>query len=160
MTNTTKKLSEIFAAHENLSLRKIAQTTAVNYNMLLKAGKQPKAGEVYNPDLLNYDAIEAYLRKKLKEQYDSLNWEEIAESSMKPLVTAKPEYTAGSRLKIRQDDNVYKVMIVTETHVCIMAENGTQPRVFSWATFEHQGPKMMPAEEPAKATTRKKKEEV
>lgn len=134
-------VEEKMTSVENLSLRKLAMYLEVNYNMLLKAGKQPKAGEVYNPELLNYDAIEAYLRKKMGDAFDDIDWDEAAECTIQTRTKESITWEVGAKLKIRGDESVYQVMIVTETHICIMSVEGTQPRVFSWNTFEHQTPK-------------------
>lgn len=140
-------VEEKMTSVENLSLRKLAMYLEVNYNMLLKAGKQPKAGEVYNPELLNYDAIEAYLRKKMGDAFDGIDWNEAAECTIQTRTKEAITWEVGSKLKIRGDESVYQVMIATATHVCIMAVDGTQPRVFSWNTFEHQTPRLYKEEE-------------
>lgn len=142
-----KSLATIFEEHPNLSLRKLAEATGVNYNMLLKAGKKPVAGQLYDPTLINYAEVEAYVRKKSETPMDSLNWEEIEAASAPVRTREAINWEIGDKLKIRQDDNVYQVFMTTETHIVIMALEGTQPRVFSWATFEHQGPKKYQVEE-------------
>lgn len=148
-TQNTSIIEKKMSSIENLSLRKLAMFLDVNYNMLLKAGKQPKAGEVYNPELLNYDAIETYLRKKLGEGFDKIDWDAAANCTVAVRSKESITWEVGSKLKIRGDESVYQVMIATATHVCIMAVDGTQPRVFSWNTFEHQTPRLYKEEEEA-----------
>ena len=131
---------EKFENIEELSLRKIAISLGLTYNMLLKASKQPQIGQVYDPNALNYDAIEMYMRKKLGEKFDEIDWLELANASTIVRIE-KPNYELGELLKLRGDDRVYKVEMTTPTHIVIMDVDGTQPRVFSWPTFEHQGPR-------------------
>lgn len=138
-------IKEAFETYENLSIRKISESLNVNYNMMLKAGKQPRPGEIYNPELLNYTAIEVYLRKKLGDEYDDVDWEEIAAASVATRTREKIEYHEGDTLTIRQDEHTYKVLFTTPTHIVIMAVDGTQPRVFSWNTFDHQTPRKVEA---------------
>lgn len=135
-------LAEAFAQYQDLSLRKIAQSLEVNYNMLLKAGKSPVPGETYNPELINFAAVEVYLRKKLKEAYDTVDWESIAANAVTvSRAKEKQQFEIGSLLTIRNDDRTYQVMFTTPSHIVIMDVIGTQPRVFSWFTFEHQTPR-------------------
>lgn len=134
-------IREAFEKYENLNIRKISETLNVNYNMMLKAGKQPMPGEVYNPELLNYTAIEVYLRKKLRDAYDDVDWEEIASAVVITRTKETIEWSEGDLLTIRQDEHTYKVLFVTPSHIVIMAVDGTQPRVFSWNTFDHQTPR-------------------
>ena len=131
---------EKFESIEALSLRKIAVSLGLTYNMLLKASKQPQAGQVYDPQAINYDAVELYMRKKLREQFDEIDWDELAAASTIVRI-AKPSFEVGATLKLRGDDRIYKVELTTATHIVIMEVDGTQPRVFSWTTFEHQGPR-------------------
>ena len=134
-------IREAFEKYENLSIRKISESLNVNYNMMLKAGKQPMLGEVYNPELLNYTAIEVYLRKKLGDAYDDVDWEEIASTAVITRTKETIKWSEGDLLTIRQDEHTYKVLFVTPSHIVIMAVDGTQPRVFSWNTFDHQTPR-------------------
>lgn len=131
---------EKFESIENLSLRKISVSLGLTYNMLLKASKQPQEGQVYDPNAINYEAVEQYMRKKLGEQFETINWDELAAASTVVRVE-KPSYEVGALLKLRGDDRIYKVEMTTPTHIVIMEVDGTQPRVFSWPTFEHQGPR-------------------
>lgn len=131
---------EKFESIETLSLRKISVSLGLTYNMLLKASKQPQVGQVYDPNALNYEAIEMYMRKKLGDKFNDIKWDELANASTIVRIE-KPTYEVGALLKLRGDDRVYKVEMTTSTHIVIMEVDGTQPRVFSWPTFEHQGPR-------------------
>jgi len=72
-------LAEVFHQYPELSLRKVALATELNYNMLLKQGKKPILGVPYDPELINFPAVEGYMRKKLGEGFEDINWQDIAE---------------------------------------------------------------------------------
>lgn len=137
-------LRTIMEATENFSLRKLAVATGTNYSMLLKLSKQPIAGTVYDPTAVNYDAVENYLAKKCPD----LDYSALAEMDFSNVNAAKVPFTLslGMQLKLRRDDAVYEVVYFTESHVVIKASDSTQPRLFSNATFMHQGPKALTAE--------------
>lgn len=137
----------------NLSLRKIATSLDINYNMLLKAGKRAQAGKVYNPDVINFDAAEDYIRSKIggPEEFDAIDWEEIAKEARSASTSAKvdiSDFVTDTLLKLRKDDTLYKVNFRNEECIVIVPmandfefSNSGKARVFSHATFLHQGPK-------------------
>lgn len=137
---TTTTMQTAFETNENLSLRKVAQYFDVNYNMLLKAAKTPKVGEVYDPTATNYTAMEQYLTKK-GYNLEEVDWDAISELATTVRVQLPKEFAVGQLIKLRQDDTTYQIHMLTETHVVIMGVDATQPRVMSLPTFMHQGPK-------------------
>ena len=141
MTSMTMK--EAFDKYPDLSLRKVAMALDLNYNMLLKKGKEPVTGMPYDPELINFAAVEIYIRKKLGDKYDDVEWDDINEINAGVARKKKEEiiWAVGDKLTIRGSDDIFEVHMVTETHIVLMAVNGTQPRVFSWNTFEHQTPR-------------------
>lgn len=139
-TTTTTTMQAAFEANENLSLRKVAQYFDVNYNMLLKASKQPKEGEIYDPTAMNFEAMAQYLTKKGCNLAE-VDWNEVSEAATTVRVRLPKEFAVGQLIKLRQDDTTYQIHMLTETHVVIMGVEATQPRVMSLPTFMHQGPK-------------------
>ena len=141
MTNMTMK--EAFDQYPDLSLRKVAMALDLNYNMLLKKGKEPVPGIPYDPELINFTSVEIYIRKKLGDKYDDVEWDAINEINAGVARKKKEEivWAVGDKLTIRGSDATYEVHMATETHIVIMEVGGTQPRVFSWNTFEHQTPR-------------------
>lgn len=146
-------LSNIVEEH-NLSLRKIAKGLDLNYNMMLKKGKAAKAGEVYNPDVINWDAVEDYIRAKTggPEEFDEIDWAEIAKTSTGTSSTSKltlENFLVGTLLTLRGNrDQLYKVLFGNGTSIVIIPMANDEepdfmgkPRVFGHATFFHQGPK-------------------
>lgn len=132
------KLQEAMEMYEGLSLRKLAEASGCNYNMLLKAAKQPIAGVPYDPAATNYEAIEAYIGKKVP---DGLNYDDIAIMDINANVKLPFTPEVGQRINIRGDEGTFEICMVTDTHVVIMLIGGTQPRVFSNSTFMHQTPR-------------------
>lgn len=131
-------------AMEKVSLRQISVATDANYNSLLKASKAPKMGEVYDPNDINYEAIEAVIIRKIgQEAYDNLDWEsmKLATGSVAPLDLQE---NVGDRVTLRGNDAVYEVAIKTATHIVLMPVDttNTQPRVMSNFTFKHSGGKV------------------
>lgn len=139
-----------------LSLRRIATSLDVNYNMMLKAGKKAKAGEVYNPDVANYDAIEDYLVAKLGiDEYEQIDWPALAKDAEKQRTTnvAKDikDFSSGTLLTLRSSDTLYKVIHMTNNEIVIAGvtegsggqefDLDVKPRVLNHDTFFHQGPK-------------------
>lgn len=135
-------VKEMFEKHETLSLKKLSDSVGVNYNMMLKAGKQPIPGVPYDPTLLNYEAIETYLRKK-NVDVDNLEWTEIATAAAAIRTKEQINWTVGDTLKIRGSEATFRVELITPTHVVFMEVGGTIPRAMSWNTFEHQTPKLV-----------------
>lgn len=137
-----------------ISLRKIAQHLDINYNMLLKAGRRAEAGKVFNPDVINFNAAEDYIRSKIggPEEFDAIDWETIAkESQTAARATSRAtidNFVTGTLLKLRKNDQLYKVNFRNEECIVIIPMQNAEEfamegkaRVFSHDTFLHQGPK-------------------
>jgi hypothetical protein len=133
-------LKDIFEAHE-LSLRKVALNLDVNYNMLLKASKKPIIGQPYDPNVINYDEVAAYIAKKYN--LNDIDWASMKDSSEVSNTNLPSHFNVGTTLKMRGDEDVYEVKLITPTHICILPIEGTQPRVMSISTFLHQSPKVV-----------------
>lgn len=127
---------------EKVSIRRVAKELNLNYSLLLKASKRPVEGQVYDPSTPNYEAMNDYVNSRVAEDViDGIDWNEIAESITEVAALPK-EFELGQKVNIRQDDNTYEIVLMTETHVVILAEANTTPRVMSKATFLHQGPRI------------------
>lgn len=139
----------------NLSLRKIATSLDINYNMLLKAGKRAQPGKVYNPDVINFDAAEDYIRAKIggPEEFDAIDFEAMAKEAAtsrtsNPAVSIE-KFSRDTLLKLRNDDTLYLVNFKNENCLVLVPMANAEEfspdgkaRVFSHATFLHQGPKV------------------
>jgi hypothetical protein len=131
-------------AMKTVSLRQIALVTGANYNSLLKASKAPKAGEMYDPDALNYDAIQAVIVRKIgQEEYEKIDWATLEETTGTVAPVNLVE-VVGDIVSMRGSTEKYTVVIKTATHIVLMPvdEKNTQPRVMANFTFKHSGGKV------------------
>jgi hypothetical protein len=138
--SSNSKLQSIFEENE-LSLRKVALNLDLNYNMLLKASKKPIVGVAYDPNFVNYDEVESYITKHI--DINDIDWTSMKDSSEVSNMNLPSNITLGTHIKVRGDDEVYEVKLITPTHLCILPIEGSQPRVMSIPTFLHQSPKVV-----------------
>lgn len=134
-----KNLKDAMNANENLSLRKIAAAVEVNYGLLLKYAKAPVSGQIYDPNAINFDELEKQLIKRMgQEKYDAVDWEAMAGQEVVVKVNM-PDLHIGDTFTLRNDDKRYLMVYMTSTHVCILEENSTQPRVLANNTLVASG---------------------
>lgn len=158
-----KTISELRKAYPSLSLKKICETLGLCYQYVLKASKQPKAGEVYDPiNGFNDEAVNAILeRKNIDLSSCDYDWNTIAAEcaaarSSRNDSAAISDFEIGKLFTLRntREDVVYKVIYKSETHVVFVAcdaltsatlENRLEfinvPRVMNYGTFLHQSPR-------------------
>ena len=91
MANILDVINEI--GGEELSMRAIATVIGVNPSRMYAIAKKPVAGQMYDPEATNWDAISAYVESKLAEK----NFED-----MKAFVTAAQEVDAELKANIRR----------------------------------------------------------
>lgn len=141
------KLEKLFNENEAMNLRKLAIATSCTYQVLLKASKKPVVGEAYDPTKINYDELAKCIERKLSpEQFDAIDFESILANAR----TTSAQLTASDFavdecfiLRNDKDGRTYKMLLKTDTHVVIIRDDTTQPRVMSNDTFAHQGPKKL-----------------
>ena len=131
-------IKELFAKEENISLRKLAVTADVSYQMLLKAAKKPVAGEVYDATAINYDEVEKLLTKKGFD-IETLNIEDLKKEVQSKALKAE-DIDMKALYTIRNSDEVYEVAYITSEMICL--KTGETLRAMSIATFLHQTPKV------------------
>lgn len=143
-TATTMSVREALENTPNLSLRKLALATDVTYGVLLKASKKPIEGVPYDPANVNYEAVdEVFTRKGI--DLASLDLVSIA-GEARPKATKEFDLKLGDKYTIRGNDEVYEIVAITKSHVCIQATTENEAgevllRSMSIATFLHQTPK-------------------
>lgn len=171
-----KTISELRKAYPNLSLKKICETLGLCYQYVLKASKQPKAGEVYDPiNGFNDDAVNAIIERKgvnlestvVDGESTPIDWDAIAAEcaaarSSRSDSAAISDFEIGKLFTLRntREDVVYKVIYKSETHIVFVAcdvltsatlENRLElinvPRVMNYGTFLHQTPRLYGAKE-------------
>jgi poly-gamma-glutamate capsule biosynthesis protein CapA/YwtB (metallophosphatase superfamily) len=136
---------DIKSIPEKVSLRRLAKELNLNYSLLLKAAKRPTEGQVYDPNARNDVAINKYVNDRIDPKVlKDIDWEAVAASVADVAEVAK-EFEIGQRVQIRQDENIYEIVLQTETHVVILSASNTTPRVLSKPTFLHQGPRLVEA---------------
>ena len=130
--------------YENVSIRKLAATTGINYGILLKLSKQPIPGVAYDPEAINYDAVE---QKLIKKEIDitTLNWEEMNVGRTTTLSKNVDDFKVGDEVYLRKNNEVpYVIVYKTETHVVIMLKGTSEPQAWSNNTFMLNGPAFEP----------------
>lgn len=174
-----KTISELRKEYPNLSLKKICETLGLCYQYVLKASKQPKAGEVYDPiNGFNDEAVNAIIERKgvnlestvVDGESTPIDWDAIAaecaaaRSSRGSSALTMDSFIPGILFTLRNtgDDVTYEVIYKSETHIVFIAkvsltssnlENYEElintPRVMNFSTFLHQTPRIITKEEQA-----------
>ena len=130
--------------YENVSIRKLSAATNINYGILLKLSKQPIPGVAYDPEAINYDAVE---QKLIKKEIDitTLNWEEMNVGRTTTLSKNVDDFKVGDEVYLRKNNEVpYVIVYKTETHVVIMLKGTSEPQAWSNNTFMLNGPAFEP----------------
>lgn len=159
---TPTTLQALFAAYPNASLRKLAAATDVNYGILLKKSKEPIPGEAYDPEAINWKAIEDKLTAK-KVDWTTLDWEALNAGPNRKgasLQKSIDAFKVGDKVYLRRNnEKPYEILYKTETHVVIMLEGSTEPQAWANNTFLINGPSFEPRTE-RKTSARVEMEEV
>lgn len=149
-TTATKSLQALFEQYPNASIRKLAAATNVNYGILLKKSKEPIPGEAYDPDAINWRALEEKLTAK-GINWDELDWEALnAEAARKGATLEKDinNFKVGDKVYLRRNNSTpYEILYKTETHIVIMLEGSSEPQAWSISTFFINGPSFQPRAE-------------
>lgn len=127
--------------YPNVSLRKIAAACDVSYQMLLKASKKPVVGEAYDPEAVNYEAVQEYLDKK-NILIDLIDWESLNVDPIRKVATLSKDindFHCGDIVYLRGEEVGYEIIYMTETHVVIIRQDSTEPRCLSYSTFFFKG---------------------
>lgn len=146
-TPATVSLETYFTQYPNVSLRRLALATDLSYNMMLTKSKQPKSGEVYDPNTTNWLAVENYLLSK-KVELSELNWEEMNEVAARnnsTLVKDTNAFKVGDKVYLRRNNETpYEILYKTDSHIVIMLEGTSEPQSWAITTFMFNGPVFEP----------------
>lgn len=149
----TLTLKDCFTNYPNVSLRKLAQATNINYGVLLKKSKDPIPGEAYDPEATNWAALEEKLTSKGVD-WNLLNWMELNAGPNRKGASLQKDMSAfpvGSKVFLRRNNTTpYEILYKTETHVVIMLEGTSEPQAWSNSTFLINGPVFEPRAEKSK----------
>lgn len=146
-TTATKTLREYFEQYPNVSIRRLAQATNITYGLMLKKSKEPTPGEAYNPEAINWTALEQYLIKR-EVKIDELDWDALnVETSRQgaTLVKDMSQFNVGGKVYLRKNNTTpYEIVYKTETHIVLMLEGTSEPTALSHNTFLLYGPAFEP----------------
>ncbi len=156
-TTTRKSLQALFEKYPNASLRKLAAATEINYGVLLKKSKDPIPGEAYDPEAINWQALEDKLIAKGVD-WTALDWEALNAGPNRKGTSLQKDIDAfkvGDKVYLRRNNTTpYEIVYKTETHVVLMLEGTSEPMAWANNTFLINGPVFQPR------TEKSKKEEV
>ena len=142
-----KHLNEYFETYKNASIRKLAIATNSTYTIMLKKSKQPIVGEAYDPEKVNWTAVEEYLTKK-NIDWTKLDWDEINKERShrgSQLIKDMTQFEVGMKVYLRRDNTTpYEILYKTETHIVLMKVDTTEPQSWSNSTFLLNGPVFQP----------------
>lgn len=145
-----KNTRELFTTFNNLSIRNFSNTIGISYHMLLKASKKPIPGVPYNPEEVNYAAMDEMIAKK-EINLDDYDWQAINDSFVRQSSTVikdVSQFKAGMQVYLRNNKTVpYNIIYTTDTHVVIMLDGSTEPQAWKWSTFMFHGPSNEPRTE-------------
>lgn len=145
-----ESLQSYFEAYPNASLRKLAHATEVNYGILLKKSKEPIPGEAYDPEAVNWKALEDKLTAK-KVDWTKLDWDALNAGPNRKGATLQKDisqFKVGDKVYLRRNnEKPYEILYMTETHVVIMLEGSTEPQAWANNTFLINGPVYQPRTE-------------
>ena len=142
-------LKERMTQYTNVSLRKLATELDICYASILKASKQPVANQVYDPDAINYDAVEECIAKRDKiEELETLDWLALNQVTSRRAATVEKDiskFTVGTQVYLRKNATIpYTIIYTTNTHVVFILEGTEEPICWSWNTFILNGPQFEP----------------
>lgn len=138
-------LRELMDTYGNVSIHKIANTANITYGLILKKSKQPIEGVPYDPEAVNFEAVEKYLEGR-KVDWLNLPWDEMNSTESKAvLMKDHTKFVPGMKVYLRSNaDTPYEILIKTETHIVFMLEGTSEPRAWSINTFMLNGPSLEP----------------
>lgn len=147
-TTPAAAIAALFEEHPELSLRRFCDVLSVGYQYVLKMSKKPVAGQAYDPDARNYAEIAKILDRKGCRLEDT-DWDAVcAETKRYEPLSELDEFQPGIEFRMRatgnhEADDVFEVLLRTETHIVFEQVGDTQPRVMNFDTFLHQSPRVV-----------------
>lgn len=146
----TTSLKDLFEQYPNASLRKLAAATNINYGILLKKSKDPIPGEAYDPEAINWKALEDKLTSK-NVDWNALDWDALNAGPNRKGATLQKDinaFKAGDKVYLRRNNTTpYEILYKTDTHIVIMLEGTTEPQAWANSTFLINGPVFQPRAE-------------
>ena len=140
-------LQAMFESYPNASIRKLAAAAGINYGIMLKLSKKPVPGEAYDPEAINWGALEQKLTSKGID-WTTLNWDALNGGPNRKGATLQKDinaYSVGTMVYLRKNNTTpYEIVYKTGTHIVIMLEGTTEPQAWANNTFLLYGPSLEP----------------
>ena len=145
MKNTnTITFKQIREEYKMISLKAFCETTELCYQYILKASKKPVEGQPYDPTAVNYDAVQKIIDQKGIDlgvfNWDKLNSEHILRATP---INEIDDFEIGTQFKLRTDDNVYRVVYISNTYIAFVDSFDEKIRTMNHDTFIHQSPRII-----------------
>lgn len=151
-------LQAMFEYYPNASIRKLSAAAGINYGIMLKLSKKPIPGEAYDPEAINWTALEEKLTSKSID-WTTLDWDAMNEGPNRKGASLQKDinaYNVGDKVYLRKNNTTpYTIVYKTETHIVIMLDGTTEPQALAHNTFILYGP----ASEPRAAKSNKEEVE-
>lgn len=147
--NPSNTLAGYFEQYTNVTLADIAKATGANLTVMRSKAKEPVPGEVYDPEKINFKAVEEYLFKRQPSlALSSLDWETMNTPKEKTSRATVLDYTIGATYAIKRlksdvnPDGTFFVVYFTDTHVALspIPSEDTTLRAYSKDTFKAYSP--------------------
>lgn len=141
-------LRDALDRYPNVSLRKLAIATGVNYQSLLKASKKPIPGVEYNPDEVNFEEV-AQVFIRADKSLEDIDFEELNKATnngrVGTLSKNMDDFKVGDKVYLRTNATTpYDIVYKTSTHIVIQLEGTEEPLAWSYSTFLFKGPQFEP----------------
>ena len=140
-------LQAMFESYPNASIRKLSAAAGINYGIMLKLSKKPIPGEAYDPEAINWTALEEKLTSKSID-WTTLDWEAMNEGPNRKgatLVKDMDAFQIGAEVYLRKNNEVpYVIVYKTATHVVVQLKGSTEPQAWANNTFLLYGPSLEP----------------
>lgn len=140
-------LQAMFESYPNASIRKLSTAAGINYGIMLKLSKKPVPGEAYDPEAINWTALEQKMTSKGID-WTTLDWDAMNEGPNRKgatLVKDMDAFPVGSEVYLRKNNAVpYVIVYKTATHVVVQLKGSTEPQTWANNTFLLYGPSKEP----------------
>ena len=147
VTTPVRDLKALLEKYPNVSLRKLTVACEISYGWILKCSKKPIAGQPYDPEATNYQAVaETFAKRGI--ELETLDREALNVETVRNGVGLSKDmsmFEVGGKVYLREDnEKPVEILYKTETHIVIMKEGSTEPRAWSHSTFLMKGPVFEP----------------
>ena len=146
-TTPVRDLKALLEKYPNVSLRKLTIACEISYGWILKCSKKPIAGQPYDPEATNYQAVaETFAKRGI--DLETLDWDALNAETIRNGVGLNKDmsvFEVGKKVYLREDnEKPFEIIYKTATHIVIMKEGETEPRAWSHSTFLMKGPVFEP----------------